>query len=166
MLNNIPSLCMCCNDILWCGDAGWKKLTPYEQWRWQDLAWPPSCLAASHILASLDASQSQRIEYLSFSLPQQRSQGWPEDAMQLTKSLISWIFQCYWYRFVAISTASNAGETEMKVGIRETGESDEQSHIPRAALRVRTNSEDGNVNSWSPLISGKDHKKWQQENNR
>ena len=47
----------------------------------------------------------------------------------------------------AMLTASNEGETEMKIGLRETGESDEQSRIPRAALRVRTNSEDGNVNS-------------------
>ena len=162
-------LYICCNGNLWC-----VVVRVGKSWRLMNSGdgcgrtWPGHLLflAASHILASLDASQSQRIEYLSFSLPQQRSQGWPEDAMQLTKSLISWIFQCYWYRFVAISTASNEGETEMKVGIRETGESDEQWHIPRAALRVRTNSEDGNVNSWSPLISGKDHKKWQQENNR
>ena len=71
-----------------CGDVGWKKLT-----RLMNIGggriWPGHLLflAASHILASLDASQSQRIEYLSFSLPQQRSQGWPEDAKQLTKSL-------------------------------------------------------------------------------
>ena len=58
--------------------------------------WPGHLLflAASHILASLDASQSQRIEYLSFSLPQQRSQGWPEDAKQLTK---------IWFDFLNIS---------------------------------------------------------------
>ena len=73
-----------------CGDAGWEKLTPYEHCiGGGGRIWPGHLLflAASHILASLDASQSQRIEYLSFSLPQQRSQGWPEDAKQLTKSL-------------------------------------------------------------------------------